>query len=237
MEINLTEEQRVKVINSDVLYSVMQRVLERENLIDRNKEHFWTVGLNVKNTILYIELISLGGTSQTIVEPMQVFRVGVLKGAVKMILVHNHPSNELKPSEADKDITDRLVQVGNILQIEVIDHLIIAEKSFLSFEDIGLLAQIRRSTKYVPAYELEAKLRKEAENIREEGKKEGLKAGKELGIKIGTEKGLKEGEKKGKVAGEKQKALEVAKFMKKQGEPMEKIMLYTGLSEVDVINA
>jgi DNA repair protein RadC len=214
MEINLTEEQKVKVINSDILYGVMQRVLERENLIDRNKEHFWTVGLNVKNTILYIELISLGGTSETIVEPMQVFRVGVLKGAVKMILVHNHPSNELKPSEADKDITDRLVQVGNILQIEVIDHIIIAEKTYLSFEDIGLLDQIRKSTKYVPKYELEARLKREAEAI-------------------GQEKGLK----KGMEEGSKNKALQIARYMKEQGEPVEKIMLYTGLTEKDVKKA
>jgi DNA repair protein RadC len=227
MEINLTEEQKIKVINSDVLYGVMQRILERENLIDRNKEHFWTVGMNVKNTILYIELISLGGTSGTIVEPMQVFRVGVLKGAVKMILVHNHPSNELKPSEADKDITDRLVQVGNILQIEVIDHLIIADKTFLSFEDIGLLDLIRKSTKYVPKYELEARLKREAQAI---GEEKGLKKGMELGLKEGKEEGLREG----KEEGEKSKALKIAKFMKDQGESIEKIVFYTGLSEGEI---
>jgi DNA repair protein RadC len=85
----------------------------------------------------------MGGTSMTVVEPMQVFRVGVLKGAVKMILIHNHPSGELRSSETDKDITDRLMQ-GNILQIEVIDHLIIAELSYLSFKDVGLLDQLNK---------------------------------------------------------------------------------------------
>jgi DNA repair protein RadC len=192
--------------------------LLREEKIDRDKEHFWTVGLNHKNTILYVELISMGGTAQTIVEPMQVFRVGILKGVVKMLLVHNHPSGELKPSEADKDVTDRLIQVGNIIQIEMLDHHIISEKSYLSFEDTGLLDQIKKSTKYVPAYELEAKLRKQVESIKEEG----IKLGKEIGEKIGEEKGILKQKK------------EMALMMKKQGEPVERIMLYTGLTEGEI---
>jgi DNA repair protein RadC len=119
----------------------------------------WTI------KIKYIELVSLGGMNKTIAEPMQVFRVGVLKGAIKMILIHNHPSGELMPSEADKDITDRLLQAGNILEIEVIDHLIIAEKTYLSFEDTGLLTQIRQSKRYVPDYLLKPQLKKEVEEI------------------------------------------------------------------------
>lgn len=168
MKVRVPENQKIKLLNSDDVYSVMQKILLRQHKIDRNREHFWTLGLDIKNQILYIELISLGGTSKCIVEPMQVFRVGVLKGAVKMILVHNHPSGELQPSEADKDITDRLLQVGNILQIEVVDHLIISEKSYLSFVDTGLLEEISRSTKYVPTYQIVAKVKKEAE---EAGKK------------------------------------------------------------------
>jgi DNA repair protein RadC len=203
MDVKLTEAQKIKILNSDDVYSVMQKILLRQDKIDRNKEFFWTVGLDVKNQILYIELISLGGTSSTVVEPMQVFRVGVLKGAVKMILVHNHPSGELAPGTADKNITDRLLQVGNILQIEVIDHLIISEKSYLSFADTGLLEQINQSTKYVPNYVLHARLKREAEAIGEE-------------------------------KGEKKKAKEIARQMKKDGEPLEKIVLYTGLTEAEV---
>lgn len=165
MKIRVPENQKIKLLNSDDVYSVMQKILLRQHKIDRNREHFWTLGLDIKNQILYIELISLGGTSKCIVEPMQVFRVGVLKGAVKMILVHNHPSGELQPSEADKDITDRLLQVGNILQIEVIEHLIISEKSYLSFADTGLLEILKASTKYVPDYLLKAQMKKEVEEL------------------------------------------------------------------------
>lgn len=71
------------------------------------------------------------------------------KRAVRVIIVHNHPSGELKPSEMDKDITDRLIQCGLILHVPVLDHLIISEKAWYSFADDGLLAELEASTKYV----------------------------------------------------------------------------------------
>ena len=126
MNIKLTATQKIKVLNSTDIYSVMQQVLLRENKIDRNKEHFWTIGLDHVNRILYLELISLGTTTSVPVEPMQVFRIAVQKAALKMVLVHNHPSGEMKHSQEDIEVTDRLLQVGRILGIEVIEYLIIS---------------------------------------------------------------------------------------------------------------
>jgi DNA repair protein RadC len=165
MNVKLTKTQKIKLLNSADIYNVMQQILLRENKIDRNKEHFWTIGLDNSSRILYIELISLGGTAHAPAEPMQVFRVGVLKGAVRMILIHNHPSGELKPSQEDLDITDRLIQVGIILNIRVIDHLIITEKAYNSFTDTGLLSKLEDSTRYVPNYKLQEKIKKEAAEI------------------------------------------------------------------------
>jgi DNA repair protein RadC len=167
MNVKLSKTEKIKLLNSDDVYEVMQKIFLRENKIDRNKEHLWTIGLDTKHRILYVELVSMGGTAATIVEPMQVFRVAVLKGAVRLILAHNHPSQELTPSAADKDITDRLYQSGRILQIEVIDHIIISEKTYLSFAETGLLDQIRKSTKYVPDYLLKEELKKKAIEIAE----------------------------------------------------------------------
>ena len=65
------------------------------------------------------------------------------------MLVHNHPSGNLQPSEEDKDITDRLIQSGRILHTEVLDHLIITEKTYLSFRDTGLMGELEKSLKYV----------------------------------------------------------------------------------------
>ncbi len=171
MNVKLTKTQKIKLTSSDDIYKIMQQVLLRENKIDRNKEHFWTIGLDNANRILYIELISLGTTTSAPIEPMQVFRVAILKGAIQMVLVHNHPSNEIKPSKEDISITDRLIQVGNIIGIKVLDHLIIGEKTYNSFNDTGELAKIEESTRYLPNYKLQAQIKKEAEEIgKEKGK-------------------------------------------------------------------
>ena len=171
MNVKLNQSEKLQqVLNEEEVYLVMQRILKRENKIDRDKEHFWTIGLNGGNQLLYVELISLGSSRMTLVEPMQVFRVGVLKGAVRLILVHNHPSGTLKPTDADKTVTDRLLQAGKILDIEVIDHLIITEESYYSFAGSGLLEELKKSTLFVPDYQLKAKLRKEVEEEVEKNK-------------------------------------------------------------------
>ena len=165
MNIKLTEAERIKILNSDDLYGIMQKILLREQKIDQNREHFWVIGLENNNRILFIELISLGTVNKTLVEPMEVFSFALQKRAVKIVLCHNHPSGELKPSEPDKDVTNRLIQVGIIVDLKVIDHLIISDKSYLSFKDIGLLEELEKSTKYVPPYVLAKRMKKEAAEI------------------------------------------------------------------------
>lgn len=96
---------------------------------------------------------------------MEVFSFALQKRAVKIMLCHNHPSGELTPSEMDKDITDRLIQVGIIVNCRVIDHLIITPTSYFSFEDIGLLDELKLSEKYVPPYILEQRIASEAAEI------------------------------------------------------------------------
>jgi DNA repair protein RadC len=177
MNVKLSEAEKIRVLNSDDVYGIMQRILIRANKIDRSKEHFWTIGLNTASQILYVELISMGGSRTTIAEPMQVFRVAILKGAIRLILVHNHPSGNLKPTEADLSHTDRLLQVGKIIDVEVIDHLVISEKSYYSFEDNGLLEELKKSTRYVPDYQLKAAMKKEVETAAiQQGKQEEKKA-------------------------------------------------------------
>ncbi len=90
------------------------------------------------------------------------------KRAVKIILCHNHPSGELKPSKEDQDITDRLIQVGRIVNLPVLDHLIISDISYLSFKDVGLMAELEKSIKYVPSYEIAERIKAEAAAIVEQ---------------------------------------------------------------------
>ncbi|MCX8575046.1 MULTISPECIES: JAB domain-containing protein [unclassified Gilliamella] len=168
MDIKLTKHDKRYIEGSDDVYSIMQRVLLRDNQIDQEKEHLWMIGMNQAGYILYIELIALGSYKSVDVEPMNVFRVAVMKNASRVILVHNHPSGSLTPSEADKDITDRLIQVGRILNIDLIDHLIITPKSYISFRSTKLMDELEQSLKYVPTYQVIEKIRKEEKKIAKE---------------------------------------------------------------------
>lgn len=145
MNVRLTPEQKIKILNADDVYKIMQQILLRENKISRNQEHFWVVGLDTKNKILFIELIGLGTVNRVNANPPDVFRMGIYKLAVSMILVHNHPSGDLTPSQADLDMTDRMLKVGQLINIEVLDHLIISEKGFTSLESTKAMQQLRTS--------------------------------------------------------------------------------------------
>ena len=149
MNVRLTSDQKIKILNSKDIFTIMQQILLRENKIRRNQEHFWVIGLNNANKILFIELVSLGASNRVDISPPEVFRMGIYKLAVKMVLVHNHPSGTTQVSEADKDFTDRMLKSGAMLNIEVIDHLVITEDAYTSFVDTGLLYELKRSGNYV----------------------------------------------------------------------------------------
>ncbi len=234
MQYNLSEDQKIKLLKADDVYRIMQEILIREDKIDIDKEHFWMIGLEANYRILYIELVSMGSVTAT-VEPMNVYRVAVMKGAVYVIMVHNHPTGEVHASEEDKDMTDRLIQVGRILNIQAIDHLIISPKTFLSFADIGLMDELEQSTKWVPQFELIARIKAEEKVIRDEA----IRVAREQGLNEGVEKGMAEGTKLGEEIGE-QRGLakgkrEIARQMKRNQEPLEKIVEYTGLSEAEIL--
>jgi DNA repair protein RadC len=212
------------------VFRVMRRILLRENEIEREQEHVWIIGLAANSTILHIELVGLGNIDQVLIKPMQVFRVALIKGAVAVILVHNHPSRELTPSKNDLDLTDRMIQVGKIIQVEVFDHLIISTENCLSFKVVGLIDELDRSKKWVPPFVEEERLRNEKDKLRKEaiktGKKEGIKEGKKIGKQMGLEKGIKKGRKE-----EKQ---EMAKKLKKKGIDTDIIAETSGLSKEEI---
>jgi hypothetical protein len=99
---------------------------------------------------------------------MNVFRWAVQKGAVKVVFVQNHPSGDLQPSTEDLDLTDRLIQVGRILNIEAIDHVIISTNTFFSYVDANIFEKWKESTKWVPQFELIKRIQEEEKKIREQ---------------------------------------------------------------------
>nr|VFJ65214.1 MAG: DNA repair protein RadC [Candidatus Kentron sp. FW] len=242
MDIKLTEKQKIKVINGEDVFAIMQKVLLREDKIDRDKEHFWIVGLASDNRILFIELVALGGVTSATVKPMEVFRVAVMKNAVSAILVHNHTIDNVNPSEADKDLTDRLIQVGRILHIPVLDHLIITIKHFFSFEAEGLMEKLRRSLKWVPPYEIEERIRAQERKLREQAVREAEETGKREGQEMGMRKGLREGREEGREEGieigmekgREEGRIEVASAALAKGMDIRLVAEISGLSEVEV---
>jgi len=139
MTVRLTKEQKIKVLNSGDVYKIMQQILLRENKISRAQEHFWVIGLNNKNKILFIELIALGAQNRLHANPPDIFRMAIYKLAIKLILVHNHPSGDAHPSKADILMTKEMINAGELIKIQVIDHLLITEKKFFSFADMKLI--------------------------------------------------------------------------------------------------
>jgi DNA repair protein RadC len=106
---------------------------------DLPHEEFWILLLNRSNRIIHRERVSTGGVSGTVVDAKVVFKKAIELLASAIILCHNHPSGNLTPSQADLDLTKRLRQAGQTLEIGVLDHLIISEKGYFSFADEGKL--------------------------------------------------------------------------------------------------
>jgi DNA repair protein RadC len=130
---------RHKIHNSTKVKEILLAILNLENEVDQDKEHFWAIGLNSANSISYIELVTLGILNSSLVHPREVFRFAILKGVAAIVVAHNHPSCSIIPSIQDKEITNKLVASGKILDIPVLDHVIIADVGHYSFSDEGLM--------------------------------------------------------------------------------------------------
>jgi DNA repair protein RadC len=106
---------------------------------DLPHEEFWVAYLNRANALIDKERISIGGITGTVIDVKIILKHGIEKLASSLILVHNHPSGNIQPSQNDKTITEKIKKAATPLDIQVIDHLIIGDTSYLSFADEGLL--------------------------------------------------------------------------------------------------
>lgn len=105
-----------------------------------DREHFWTLALNTKNRLLRVFEISVGSLSASIVHPRELFRDAVRISAASVVAVHNHPSGDPTPSGADIQLTRRLVKAGDVLGIELLDHVVIGDGGeHASMRDLGLM--------------------------------------------------------------------------------------------------
>lgn len=101
------------------------------------KEHFKGIFLDSRKRIIKDETIFIGSLNASIIHPREIFQVALEEGAAAVILLHNHPSGNPKPSDEDIEITKQLNKAGDILGIEVLDHIIIGNKRYFSFREKG----------------------------------------------------------------------------------------------------
>jgi DNA repair protein RadC len=125
---------RPKITSSRDIYELM-----KPELYDEVVEHFYLILLTRSNLVIKKQLISQGGTTGTVVDAKMVFKTALEHLAQSIILVHNHPSGNLTPSDQDRRLTERLVKAGKELDLPVIDHLIFTDRGYFSFADEGIL--------------------------------------------------------------------------------------------------
>ena len=105
---------------------------------DRRKEYFVALFLNARNQVICREDVSIGSLNASLVHPREVFAPAVGSSAASVILAHNHPSGDVTPSREDIELTRRMVQAGEIMGIEVLDHLIVGSERFLSMKEANV---------------------------------------------------------------------------------------------------
>jgi DNA repair protein RadC len=103
------------------------------------KEHFVCLFLNTKNSVIGQETLSIGTLNASLVHPREVFRAAIARSSASIVCVHNHPSGDPTPSPEDISMTERLVEAGELIGIDVLDHLVIGDGHFISLKEKGLM--------------------------------------------------------------------------------------------------
>lgn len=104
----------------------------------REQEQFLAVLLTAKNQLIGVEEITVGTQTSTLVHPREIFKPAIRRSAHAIILAHNHPSGDPTPSREDREVTRRMIEAGRVIGIEVLDHLVIGKRRYVSFREKGL---------------------------------------------------------------------------------------------------
>jgi len=139
IRISSAKPNKYKVKNPWDIYKYYMESLRYEQ-----KEIFKVVLLNTKNEIITDVDVSIGTLNSSLVHPREVFKEAIKRSSSKMILMHNHPSGSVEPSKEDKNITNRLIKCGEIIGIEVIDHIIIGDGVYYSFKENMIIWYLRQ---------------------------------------------------------------------------------------------
>lgn len=130
------EEQvpQSKISSSKAAFEILKPLIS-----ELPHEEFWVLYLSNSNNVIYKSQLSKGGMTGTVVDTRLLFKTALEHHAVAVILAHNHPSGNIRPSDQDKQITKKIKEAGAILDVNVLDHIIVSEFEYFSFADEGLM--------------------------------------------------------------------------------------------------
>lgn len=131
--------KKLKFKSSEEVARVFQGLLKRMDTLSKEKEYFWTMALNPDNEMKYVEEVAKGSLNAVIAHPREIFRKAVIEGVAALVVIHNHPTGNLKPTREDLEFTEQLVLASDYLGIALLDHLIINETEYFSFLKIGII--------------------------------------------------------------------------------------------------
>ena len=123
-------DEVIKINNQSDVYELV-----KDELVNSDREILLSVMLTVRNDLIGVETVSIGSITASTVAPRDVFKSAVLANSVAIIICHNHPSGDLNPSNEDIKITKQLIEVGELLGIKVLDHLIVSNQGYKSLRD------------------------------------------------------------------------------------------------------
>lgn len=132
------KKSELKVINSSFDSAEVFRQVFNADTFDWTEE-FILLCLNRKNAVVGFHKVSSGGMTGTVADPKVIFTIALQSTATSIIIAHNHPSGNLKPSQQDADLTQKIKHAGSMLDIRLLDHIILNDESYFSFADEGLL--------------------------------------------------------------------------------------------------
>lgn len=137
--------KKEKASNPESTYKVLKHVMSKLGKVERQKEHFFTIGINNDCSIKFVDLTYIGTMSKCISVPYEPLRICLVKGAQRLIVAHNHINNP-NPSSFDDDTTEIFYKACKYIGIEFLDHIIFTEKEYYSYNMSGKIDQLR--TKY-----------------------------------------------------------------------------------------
>ena len=124
----------IKITNSDIVFKYFNNIF-----YNKKQEFFYCIYLDNKKRVIETKLLFIGTINQSLVHPREIYKEAILLSASAIICIHNHPSGIVDPSREDMELTQRLVEVGYLMGIKVVDHLIIGSNNYFSFADEGMI--------------------------------------------------------------------------------------------------